>query len=263
MKKILEFKINKTTREKREEIVKNEAGEDVKKEIELSKKVTSTFCLRKPTRSLHDEAELYYGVKLGEGIKAGMVTRAMLAKRFNNDGGVFSEPEIKEIEVHYKDLLDASNDYQRLLIKENKTEEEKAEFEKAKKLTVSIQRTLQRAEMNRESLYDRTAETRAKNKLLVWWTINLCYETVDGKDVLFFKGQDLESRLDDYETISESNDEVRKLALRKFLYYVSFWNSTGASVKEEFDKAIENVEKNSSEEGEFDEVLETLKQENV
>ena len=167
MKKIIEFKINKTIREKREEIVKNEAGEDVKKEIELSKKVTSTFSLRKPTRSLHDEAELYYGVKLGEGIKAGMVTRAMLAKRFNNDGGVFSEPEIKEIEVHYKDLLDASNDYQRLLIKENKTEEEKAEFEKAKKLTVSIQRTLQRAEMNRESLYDRTAETRAKNKLLI------------------------------------------------------------------------------------------------
>jgi len=264
MKKILEFKINKNLREKREEIVKNEAGEDVKREIELSKKVPYTFFLRKPTRSLHDDAELYYGVKLGEGIKAGMVTRAMLAKRFNNDGGVFSEPEIKQIEIQYKELLDASNDYQRLLAKENKTEEENNKLQEAKKLTVSIQRNLQKSEMDRESLYDRTAETRAKNKLLVWWTINLCYELVDGKEVPFFKGKDFEAQLDDYENISESGDEVRKLALRKFLYYISFWNSTGASASEEFEKAIQTFEKNSTDnDGEFDEILDVLKKETV
>ena len=93
MKKIIEFKINKTIREKREEIVKNEAGEDVKKEIELSKKVTSTFSLRKPTRSLHDEAELYYGVKLGEGIKAGIVgtdgIAAVIAQALGHQLAVF------------------------------------------------------------------------------------------------------------------------------------------------------------------------------
>ena len=43
-----------------------------------------------------DDAELYYGVKLAEGIKAGLLTRALLEKRFENDGGTRSDEENKE-----------------------------------------------------------------------------------------------------------------------------------------------------------------------
>ena len=43
-----------------------------------------------------DEAELYYGVRLAEGIKAGLLTRALLEKRFENDGGTRSDDENKE-----------------------------------------------------------------------------------------------------------------------------------------------------------------------
>ena len=49
-----------------------------------------------------DEAELYYGVRLAEGIRAGLLTRALLEKRFENDGGTRSDDENKE----YKEIIE-------------------------------------------------------------------------------------------------------------------------------------------------------------
>ena len=69
--------------------------------------------IRRPTRRMYDEAELYYGVQLSEGIKAGLLTKALLAKRFEDDGGTMSDREKKEyFEVYYL-LLDKENDYQK------------------------------------------------------------------------------------------------------------------------------------------------------
>lgn len=264
MKKILEFKINKVTKEKKEELVKNDLGEEIKREIEVIKKTPSLFYIKKPTRSMFDDAELYYGVKLGEGIRAGMITRAMLAKRFNNDGGVFSDPEMAEIKTKYKELFDATNDYQALTVKAEKTPEDEKKLEEAKINVVSLRREIQRVELERESLYERTADVRAKNKLLSWWTVNLCFEEVDGKDRPFFKGESIEDKLDDYEKITESTDEIKRLALRKFLYYISFWNSTGTVLKEDFEKALKNLEQASNEaDGEYEDLIEDLKKEDV
>lgn len=265
MKKILEFKINKIVKEKREEIVKDEAGVEIKKEIEIIKKVPSTFFVKKPTRSMFDDAELYYGVKLGDAVKAGMLTRSMLAKRFNNDGGVFSDPEMGDLKDKYKRLLELTTDYQFLSNKADKTEDETKKFESIKIEFTSLQREIQKMELDRESLYDRTADSRAKNKLLSWWTVNLCYEVDDsGKEKPFFKGDNIEAKLDHYEEIAESGDDIKKLALKKFLYYISFWNSTGATEKDEFDKAVTNLKKTSEEnDGEYEDLIEALTKDEV
>ena len=36
---------------------------------------------------MFDEGELFYGVTLSQGIKSGLLTKAQLAKRYDNDGG--------------------------------------------------------------------------------------------------------------------------------------------------------------------------------
>ena len=89
-----------------EEFTKNEKGEDIKitkmsKTIELQK-----VSLRRPSRRMYDNAELYYGVKLSEGIKAGLLTKALLAKRYEDDGGSMSDREKTEYFETYYYLLD-------------------------------------------------------------------------------------------------------------------------------------------------------------
>ena len=93
MKKLFAFKLDREIKETVSESSKNDKGETVTTEKEVTKEARQTVLLKKPTRSLFDDAELFYGVKLSEGIKAGLLTRALLAKRFSNDGGVLSEDD--------------------------------------------------------------------------------------------------------------------------------------------------------------------------
>ena len=83
--------------------------------------------LRKPTRSLFDEAELYYGVVLSQGIKAGLLTRALLSKRFSNDGGVMSDRDKEDYADLYVKLFENQNELERISLIESgtRTEEEK------------------------------------------------------------------------------------------------------------------------------------------
>ena len=91
MKKLFEFVISKEEVVKETETTKNDKGEEVTTSKEVKKSVDKELFLRKPTRKLFDEAELFYGVELSKGIKAGLLTRALLQKRFSNDGGTLGE----------------------------------------------------------------------------------------------------------------------------------------------------------------------------
>jgi hypothetical protein len=96
MKRIYEFTVNKEE-EVKEESVEKKKGRYRSHYIQGRKKeVPHKFFLRRPTRAMTDEAELYYGVRLAEGIKAGLLTRALLEKRFENDGGTRSDDENKQ-----------------------------------------------------------------------------------------------------------------------------------------------------------------------
>ena len=93
MKKLYKFTISETVTKKVEEKSKDKDGNEVTVTKDSVEVVDRPIFLRKPTRSMFDEAELYYGVQLSEGIKAGLLTRALLAKRFSNDGGVMSNTD--------------------------------------------------------------------------------------------------------------------------------------------------------------------------
>ena len=90
MKRIYEFTVNKEETVKEETVQKKKDGTEVTTSKDVKKEVPHKFFLRRPTRSMTDEAELYYGVRLAEGIKAGLLTRALLEKRSKT----MVEPEV-------------------------------------------------------------------------------------------------------------------------------------------------------------------------
>jgi hypothetical protein len=99
MKRIYEFTVNKEETVQEKSTKKEKDGTEVTTSKDVVKEVPHKFFLRRPTREMNDEAELYYGVKLAEGIKAGLLTRALLEKRFDNDGGVRNEDDKKKYKV--------------------------------------------------------------------------------------------------------------------------------------------------------------------
>ena len=109
MKKLYEFSLNKEVEVKETTNEKNEKGEEIQVSKNVKKEVLQKFFIKKPNRSLFDEAELFYGVRLSEGIKAGLLTRALLAKRFTNDGGIFSEIDKEQYTSLYLKLFQLMN----------------------------------------------------------------------------------------------------------------------------------------------------------
>lgn len=244
MRILNEFKLLKEENVEETETSVNDKGEEVKTTKNVKKPVEKTFVVKKPNRSLYDEAELFYGVKLSEGIKAGLLTRALLAKRFNNDGGILSENERDKFAGLYMGLFEKQAKLQKLELKNSKdiTKEESREKELLIEELGSAREEIQEFEMAQAALFDQTAENRARNKTILWWVLQLSYEK-DGDDYIeVFKGKDFEERLAEYDRFEELEDDFLDEMLKKFSYVVSFWFVTKADSKEQLDVLLDTAD---------------------
>jgi hypothetical protein len=250
MRILNEFIIPKEEDIQETETSTNKDGEEITTTKTVKKTVDKTFVVRKPSRALYDEAELFYGVKLAEGIKAGLLTRALLAKRFNNDGGVLSDPEKDKFSKLYMSLFEKQARVSTIESKpkRERTKEEETELQiTIEELNVSREQ-IQEFEMSQASLFDQTAENRARNKTILWWVLNLAYEK-DGDDHKgVFEGEDYNSKIDSYDRYEEKEDDFIDEMLKKFSYVVSFWFITKADTKEELDILLKTSEDEDKEE---------------
>jgi len=240
MRILNEFILPKEEEVQETESSTNEKGEEVKTTKTVKKNINKTFVVKKPNRSLYDEAELFYGVKLSEGIKAGLLTRALLAKRFNNDGGVLSDNEKDKFATMYMGLFEKQSKLQKLEMKREKdlSRQEAREKEGLIEELGTSREEIQEFEMAQASLFDQTAENRARNKTILWWVLNLSYEKVGKEYSEVFSGKDFDEKLASYDAYEEKEDEFVDEMLKKLSYVTSFWFVTKAETKEQLDSLL-------------------------
>lgn len=241
MKTMFEFDIYHEKEIEKVEVSTNEKGEEVKTTSKVKTTVPVKLAIKKPTRSLFDEAELFYGVRLSEGIKAGLLTRALLAKRFNNDGGVLSDEEQKEYNELYLEFFNLQSEFQKLSIKEEsiRNDEEKETLKAVVIKMNDARERLQKYEMAQANLFEQTAENRARNKTIMWWVLQL--SLIQGDDKKFkelFQDGTYEDKLKRYDEIEESESDIEKIAIQKLLYLISFWYIGRAASQDEFEKLL-------------------------
>ena len=253
MKKLYTFKQYKTEKVKEKETTENENGEKVTVEKELEKKVARDFFIRRPNRRLYDDAELYYAVKLSEGIKAGLLTKALLEKRYENDGGSLSDPEIERYGTLYSEFYENQRELIDLEDKSEKSESDKKRLDDLKDILSSTRTALTAFEMSQQNLFDQTAEVRARNKTILWWVLNLSYAVAeDGKEYPFFTDGSSEEKLEYYDQLTEEEDEFIEEVIKKFTYLISFWYVSKVDNEEDFREMLK--------EQDLDANLDTLEQ---
>tara|TARA_Y100000592_G_C5439724_1_gene302714 strand:+ start:66 stop:914 length:849 start_codon:yes stop_codon:yes gene_type:complete len=244
MKKLFEFVIPKEEMVKETETTKNDKGEEVTTTKEVKKVVDKKFFLRKPTRKLFDEADLFYGVELSKGIKAGLLTRALLQKRFSNDGGTLGEKEKDEWNTLYNEIFDKQVELQKLALKTKaeRTPDEQAKFLNCQDFIREARNRIQEFEMQQSSLYDQTAENRARNRTILWWVLHLGHQINEDQETPFFGEGSYEERLAVYDRMEEQEEDWVTECINKFFYYVSFWYVSKTSDPEQFKELIKFAE---------------------
>lgn len=236
MKTIYEFYISKPTETEEISSSENENKETVTITKKVIKDVAFKFAIKKPSRAIAEEAELFYSVKVAEGVKSGMLTRAMLVKRYANDDGIFSEKEIKQYKDSFAKLELNQKEIKPLTEKAEKTDEDNKKIEEINKENAKLLDELQKYENAQARLYDQTAESRARNKVVMWWILYLAYKLDEkGNFLPVFNGETYDSKLKHYDELEEDGTEFDKEIMRRFALFVSFWASGKAEKKEEFD----------------------------
>ncbi len=73
-------------------------------------------------------------------------------------------------------------------------------------------------------IFSQTAETKAQNKTMDWWVLNLSYIDEDGAGYkpIFGEGDD-EAKLTKYDEIYEKEDVFTNECIKKLSYLISFW----------------------------------------
>jgi len=201
--------------------------------------------LKRPSRRQLEDAELEYSVEMSKCVKRGILTKAMLYKKYSDTGGVFSEDDAKDYGKLYKEILDLQNNYIRLDSTEKKTEDQTKELEKIKENLVETKRKIIEAESSMQTLFDHTADNKAQNRLLIWYTLMLTHiqREEDEEPQEYFKGDDFEDKLDDYYSKEDENSDLYNQVIKKVTTVLAFWFFNQASTPEEFNKLIEDVEK--------------------
>ena len=195
-------------------------GEKITKTKKVKEKKSYQIRIKRPSRRELEEAELEYSIEMSKCVKKGILTRAMLYKKYSDTGGMYTEDEASDYSKIYKDILTAQNEYVRLDTVEKKTKEQKEKLEKIKSDLADSKRKLVEFESNMHTLFDHTADTKAQNKLLLWYSLMLTHIQGEDDDQPFpyFQGGNFEEKKEDYFLkdfdITAQLDQI-------YLYYVS------------------------------------------
>ncbi len=246
-KNIYTFNVQKKTKVEEKRVEKYMDG-DVEKERTITetvdKEVPVEIQLREPNRKQVQEAELIYSVEMSKAIKQGILTKAMLLNKYKDTGGLASETDAKQLVDLYKELEKVQADVIsiRIVPEAERTDEQKDELSKKETQILIFQKEIVARETSYLNLFNHTADTRAQNRSILWYVLNLSYykdPTKNHKDfVPVFEGKTFEDKEEYLTALEDSPDTMYKDVYLKLASIFSYWFFSGTANKEEFDKIV-------------------------
>ena len=220
-------------------------GEETTVTKKVKEKVPIKVRLKRPSRRELEDAELEYSVEMSRCVKRGILTKAMLYKKYSDTGGVWSEDDAKDYGKLYREIFDIQNEYARLETVEKKTEKQEKKLEDLKNRLAETKRQIVEAESAMQTLFDHTADIKAQNRLLLWYTLMLTHIQGEEEDdpITYFKGESFEEKMEDFYLKEDELSDFYVTLVKKVSTIFAFWFFNQASTPDEFNKLIEDVEK--------------------
>lgn len=269
IEKEVEEEVEKKSKRKNKETGKMEVVTS-KEKINVKKEIVFNVFLKKPNRSELEDGDMFYSLELNRYIKMGLLTKAMLAKQYGNQGGVWSEKEQKmyaellfkmhkkQVEVQQFSILGDNG-------KLSKRQQEK--LEKSTKEMSEAKRELTEYEMIQNSLFDHTADIKARNRAIMWYILHMSYFVEGDSDnapfEALFEGDDFKSKYESYEEKEESGDEFFEKCIDKISSIITIWYISGEQQQDGLEKIMKEMKKETEEDSELQEDSEELVEANV
>ena len=229
-----------------EQVTKTETIDGKKVEITTKEKVVKPFefGLLKNSRRLTEQADIFYAQTVGFYTSKGLLSVHQVNKRYYNDDGPFNKDEAKYIDGLTDQKAKLAEEYFTLSQEKEKNDEQQEREKAILAQIIEIQKQIDSVSTPYVGIFNQTAEYKARNKLVSFWTIFLLHKkdsegnwsrVFDVKDATDF--EDGENQLFD---IEDGEDDFLKEAIKKAMYYVSYWSGGGDITTE---ASLKNAEK--------------------
>lgn len=220
------FELEKIQKVKETSTDTGSSGEEIQITKEVEKKVPHKFYILNPTRKIQDEAAIFYSIKVSEGIKLGLITKAFLLKKFQKEGILASDAEKTEHASNYSRAVFIEVELEKIKQNADLSDSEKAL--KSANLTEeykNLRSKIYDYEFVQNSLFDNTAEKRSSDLLSLWYVLNLLYSGQDGSDGCLFGDGSFDQKLDRLHQIDDSGDEFLTKVTEKGAFLIGQLNS--------------------------------------
>jgi hypothetical protein len=264
LNKEVEEEVEKKSKRKNKETGKMEVVTS-KEKVTVKKDVPYKVVIKKPNRNELEEGDMFYSLELNKFIKMGMLTKAMLAKQYGNQGGVWSEKEQKLYSTLLYKMHSKQLEVQQFsILSENGklSERQKVKLDQAVKEMSEIKKDLTEYEMVQNSLFDHTADVKARNRAIMWYILHLSYfvegEADDAPFENLFEGDDFKEKYKAYELAEEEGEELYEKIIDKISSIVTIWYVSGTQGQEGLDDIFKEMKDSRGEEEEEEEEEEDL-----
>lgn len=251
----VEKEIVKEVEKKNEETGETEKVEE--KVIRTQKvKTPVRIILKKPTRTQIEDGDMFYSIWLNKFIKMGLLTRAMLAKKQVDIGGALNDDDKLEYAKLYLKLFEKQQNIVRYSAKEEEdlSNDEKERLEASVSELAVIRKQLSDFEAAQSSVFDHTADVKARNKTITWFLLHLAYyikgeEEQDAEEAPLFSGTEYEEKYRSFQEADENQEEIFVKAIDKLSTIATIWYMSGVQTQDEFESVLEQIEKDNIVEG--------------
>jgi hypothetical protein len=220
--------------------------EEVKVTSTVKEDVPYRISIAQPTRRQVEDADMEFSVEMSRCIKKGILTKAMLAKKYSDTGGLLSEEDAMELTRLYAKLAEMQNKWLKIDIKKTKSSNDKKKGSELDEEMINLRKRIVDLESSYQALFNHTADIKAQNKSLLWYMINLTKikkdEDEDDFYEFLFKGDTQEEKEDSYYEMEESEDSFYESLRSKLLSFLSFWYFSANATEEDFKSLEKDLE---------------------
>ena len=248
-KEIYSFKVEREVEVEETETKKKKNKDSGKMEtIEVTKKVVqkvpNKVIIYQPNRREIEEADMEYSIEVSKCIKRGILTKAMLAKKYSDSGGMVSEEDAEFLAKKYAELNDLQNDLTRLTVKSRKNSRDKERIDTLTEDVSRVRREIIDMESSYSALFNHTADNKAQNKAILWYMLNLAHlqEDDSSRSAPIFPGETFEEKLDSYYELEDGADDVYDQIRDKLPSFVSMWYFSANPTKEDFEELDKEID---------------------
>ena len=219
--------------------------EEVNVDEEYTESVPVQVIIQEPNRRQIEEADMEYSIEMSKCIKKGILTKAMLAKKYSDSGGLLTEEDATFLTKKYGELAELQANYTKLGSKTGKkTKTENKKITDLLHELAKVRREIVEMETAYSSVFNHTADTKAQNRVVLWYVLNLSHTQKEGQDeaAVLFEGKTFDEKLDNYYRLDDEGDPLYALIQDKLATYISYWYFSAVTTREDFEQLDKDIE---------------------